>query len=315
MMLMIAMSEVDLNRVDLNLLVALDVLLKERHITNSANRLNLSQPAMSRTLARLRETFDDPLLIRVPNGYERTVYADILAETLKETLGQIHQTFASPTFDPATATGVFTISTFDYADTVVIPKFVAALRREAPGMRIDTIRRSVLSLDEVLNGTSDISIGMAPKTAPKHVAHDKLYEDRYVCVMDKKHPLASVPLTLEAYLEYPHSIIHGGVTPGSIIDGILNKMGRQRIVARRSPNFLASIFSMRDTDLLHAVPQRLVEPLLKTAGLVMHELPFPMEPFQVEQIWHTRHCHNQSHKWFREQLTMVSQSMPALGNL
>ena len=315
MVLMIGMTEVDLNRVDLNLLVALDVLLEERHITNSANRLNLSQPAMSRTLARLRDTFDDPLLIRVPNGYERTAHAEVLAESLKETLRQIRQTFTKPTFDPATATGVFTIAAFDYADMLVMPKFVNVMRRTAPLVRIDTVRRSVLSLEEVLNGTSDISIGIAPKSAPKHVAHEPLFKDRYVCVMDKNHPLASEKLTLEAYLEYPHSIIHGGLTPGSIVDGVLSKMGCQRFVARRSPNFLAAVFSIRDTDLLHAVPQRLVAPMLKPAGLIMHELPFSMKPFQVEQMWHTRNCHNHSHKWFRDQLAMVAQSMPNLESL
>jgi len=159
------MREVDLARVDLNLLVSLEILLEERHVSKSANRLNLSQSAMSRTLARLRETFDDPLIVRGENGYERTARGEELALHLTETLDRVGGTFSKTTFDPKTATGSFRISTLDYAEVVLLPEFVRVIRREAPNLEIDIIRRSVFSLEEVNDcqpeaGSIDLVSGM-----------------------------------------------------------------------------------------------------------------------------------------------------------
>ena len=131
------MQQVNLNKVDLNLLVALDVLLDERHITKAASRLDLSQPAMSRTLARLRDAFDDPLLVRVAGGYERTARAEGLVQPLKQALEKVSLTFAKPTFDPATAIGTFRICTLDYTEVVISPVFMEIITRYAPGIQIE----------------------------------------------------------------------------------------------------------------------------------------------------------------------------------
>lgn len=304
------MQQVDLKNIDLNLLVALDVLLDERHVTNAASRLNLSQPAMSRTLARLRDSFDDPLLVRVAGGYQRTARADALMRPLKDALDQVRLTFAKPTFDPGTAASTFRICTLDYTEVVISPTFMERITRLAPVARIEIVRRSIYSAEEIMEGHADISLGVMPNSLAKHCIVQPLFEDRYVCLMHKNHPLANTKLTLEDYLDYPHSIIHTGERPGGHIDDALQSLGHSRRVAKRSPYFIASLFSLGESNLLQTVPKRLATPMLSAMNLVMRDLPFDVAPLAISQMWHARDTDNPSHKWFREQLLDAVRALP-----
>jgi len=301
------MSHVNLKDIDLNLLVALEVLLEECNVTNSAVRLDVSQPTMSRTLARLRETFSDPLLVRVAKGYERTARADELLGTLRSALSEVRRTFAEQIFDPATATGLFRISSLDYPEVAILPKLMRAVRFEAPGLQIVVVQKSIQSIEEIVDGKADLSIGLMPSSLPKHCFVQKLYEDDYVCVMHRSHPLANSKLTLDGYLSYPHSIIDTGKTPGSFLDDVLAQRGLSREIVKRSPHFVASLLSIGETDLLQTAPRRLAAPLLKSADLVMRDLPFEMKPVVLSQLWHARNNRSPVHRWFREQIVLAAQ--------
>lgn len=303
------MSELDLRNIDLNLLVALDVLLEECHVTNSAARLNLSQPAMSRALARLRETFGDQLLVRVPNGYERTPRAEELTLPLKRALDQMHRTFASPTFDPALATDTFKVCTLDYVEVVILPAFINLVISKAPDAQIQNIRRDDYSTDEIMNGTADVSLGIMPPSLPRSCLVQALFEDSYVCVMHENHPLANRKLTLDGYLEYPHSITQQGKLQGTQIDDALERLGRTRKVAVRSPYYTSSLLAIAETNLLQTVPKRLVVSLRDKLKLVMHDLPFAIDPIVINQMWHARNNDDPSHKWFRDQILLAAQTI------
>ncbi len=300
MMLMTAMNEVDLRRIDLNLLVALEVLLDERHVTNSANRLNLSQPAMSRTLARLRDTFGDQLLVRVTNGYELTARAEGLISPLDETLVQVRRTFSKPDFDPATATGEFKICTLGYGEVVVIPTLMDIITNEAPNIEIVIVHRSIYSAEENLDEGADIVFGAMLPDCPKYCVIQQLFEDRFVCVMRKGHPLTKTELTLDKYLEYPHSIIHTGERPGSHVDSLLEEHGHVRRIVKRSPHWTSSMMSLANTDLLQTVPERLAKSVTFTGGLTIRDLPFELGPLKLAQMWHARSNNDPRHKWFRD---------------
>lgn len=296
----------DLHHVDLNLLVALEVLLDECHVSNSADRLNISQPAMSRTLSRLRTTFGDPLLVRVTNGYERTERGDAIAEKLAETLNQIRLTFMKPEFDPTTATGVFRIATLDYGELVVLPAFMRSVTACAPNMQIELVRKGFNSVEEILVGSADLSIGIMPNTTPKHCMVQKLFEDDYVCAMHKDHPLANSELTMDGYLKHPHATIHTGPSHGSIIDDTLERMGHTRFIAKRSPHFITSLLTLGESNLMQSTAKRSALRLQEASDLVVKELPFPMKPLTISQAWHERHNHNPSHKWFRDQVALAA---------
>ena len=305
--MILVMSEVDLRKIDLNLLVALDVLLDECHITNSAHRLNLSQPAMSRTLARLREAFDDPILVRVPNGYNRTERARALAEPLKAVLDQIRYTLAEPVFDPKSYSGEFRICTLDYGEVVVVPRFMKVISEKAPNAKIVIVHRPIYAIAEMLEGTADIILGSMFPSTPKHCMKQHLYDDIFVCVMHKDHPLAEQELTMEDYVEYPHSIIHTGERPGTQVDDALEKEGLTRRVAKQSPHFFASLMSLGDTNIIQTVPERLAKVMQDSNNLIIKSLPFDIDPIRVGQVWHSRDNLNPMHQWFRTQL---EQSVP-----
>ncbi|MEM1198927.1 MAG: LysR family transcriptional regulator [Pseudomonadota bacterium] len=303
------MSEVNLSKIDLNLLVALEVLLEERHVSKSAARLGLSQPAMSRTLGRLRAVFDDPLIVRTQSGYEPTARAEKLENSLKAVLGEIRGVFASAEFDPATAEDTFRLSTLDYSELVIFPEFMSRLRKAAPGVKVDVQQRSIFSINDIEAGTTDMSIGVMPKNLPKHCRAEKLFEDDYVCVMHADHPLASRALTLEGYLAFPHSTIDTGKSAGSAVDDALARVGAERRVLKRSPHFIASLFSLGKSDLLQTVPRRLASPLLAPANLVLNELPFEVDPIALSQLWHARDHDHPPHRWLREQMRLAAQSV------
>ncbi len=303
------MSKVDLSSIDLNLLVALDVLLDELHVSNAAERLGVSQPAMSRTLTRLRVVFDDPLIVRAQKGYAPTARAEKLKNYLKTALMEVRRVFAETEFDPATALDTFRLSTLDYAELVLFPELMNNIRSAAPGVRIEVLQRSIFSIEEIVGGNADISIGLMPRSLPKHCESESLFEDDYVCVMHRGHPIARETLTLENYLKYPHSVIHTGKAPGSYVDDELAKLGHERNIIKRSPHFVASLFALGQSDMLQTVPRCLALPMMVAADLVLQDLPFNLNPMKVSQMWHSRNTDNTTHKWLRRQVQMAVQTV------
>jgi DNA-binding transcriptional LysR family regulator len=301
------MSGVHIKDIDLNLLVALDVLLEERHITKSANRLDITQPAMSRTLNRLRITFGDPLIIRTPNGYVPTKRAEDLVHPIKDILNQIQRTLTEPTFDPATAVGEFKICTLGYGEVVVVPRFIEIVSRGTSNVEIGIVPRSLYSNESILEGRADILFGAMLEATSKSCVIQPLYEDRFVCTMSERHPLAKNNLTLEGYLEYPHSIIHTGERSGTHIDTLLKQLGHKRKIQKRSPHWTSSLMSLATTDFLQTVPERMARSLATVGGFVVKDLPFDLEPSKLEMMWHARNNADPRHRWFREKFIEATE--------
>jgi len=176
------MPKVDIRKNDLNLLVVLDVLLDELHISNAAKRLNLSQPAMSRALARLRIMFDDPLIVRVSKGYQRTPRGEMLVSTVGSILNKIENTLSEREFDPEVYQHEFVVCTLDYGEAVLMPRIMERIMAEAPGIKIKIAHRRMYSISEVLDGTADILLGTVADDPPKHCVVQPLYDDIFVCV-------------------------------------------------------------------------------------------------------------------------------------
>jgi DNA-binding transcriptional LysR family regulator len=299
---MLIMQKLNLATVDLNLLVALEVLLQECHITNAARRLNMSQPSMSRTLARLRATFDDQLLSRTASGYIKTPRAEALEGQLAQTLEAARRTFAKATFDPGSADSVLRISTLDYGEAVVLPALTKLLQKSAPSIELDIQQREVYSASDIQSGGADIGIGVMPQGSTEGCVIQELITDRYVCVMCMDHPLANEELTVDSFLSYGHSIIVTSNRQNIPIDSSLSDLGLQRKIVRRSCHFLASLYSLRHTELLQTSVRRLADLLVSEQKLVIKELPFEVRPIQLYLMWHVRNHDDQAHRWIREQI-------------
>lgn len=298
------MNETNLRSIDLNLLVILNVLIEEKHITNAANRLNISQSAMSKAFVRIKDTFDDPIFVRMPNGYELTDRAKKLDAPLKRILGEIQQVIGSQQFDPSTTKDEFIISMLDYAEMMVGSAFMQRAMDKAPNSIISIVARTSNMIEDLNNGNIDITFGSTPKNIPKNCIVEPLLDDKLVCVIDKLHPLANQQITLEDYLSYPHAIQHTGLGV-LLVDIALAKIGHKRNVMKHSPNFVASLMSLKNTSMILSLPEAAIIPLIDTAEIFVHDLPFDIQPMTLSMIWHKRNKENTSHKWFREQFKSV----------
>lgn len=289
-----------LRQLDLNLLKALDALLDERNVTRAAARLGLTQPAMSGMLTRLRDSFDDPLLVRVQRGVAPTPRALALAAPVKQVLGDIAGLLQAPQFDPASARMTLSIAATDYALRAIAVPFLLALRPLAPSVRVALLPVVNEQLQGQLEqGTVDLALSTPETTAPDLHARI-LFEERYVCVMRSTHPAAQAGLSLDQFCALDHALVsYAGGSFEGVTDEALARLGRQRRVLLSVKSFLLLPDILRASDLVAVVPRRLVEDL---DGLVLFEPPLAIAGFTKVLAWHERTHRDPAHRWLRELL-------------
>ena len=298
----------NLRTVDLNLLVALDALLSELHVTRAADRVGLSQPAMSNALSRLRHVFRDELLVRTASGMQATPRALELAGPTKLILRQIERMLESETeFDPARAERSFTLRLSDLLSLLLLPELLRRLGERAPGIALDVLHLSPARTVEALeNDEIDlaVSMGLKPSNA---IRTQVVLPDRMVSVMRAGHPLAGAPLTLDAFLAARHLKVSMSPTDLRFIDDVLAGDQLKRDVALNVPHWLTVPHVLATTDLLSVMPGRLAT-ALSGYGLTVRDLPFASAPFDWTLYWHRRHEENQAIRWLRELIFEIFQT-------
>lgn len=287
-------------QLDLNLLRALDALLDERNVTRAAERLGVTQPAMSGMLQRLRESIDDPLFVRTQRGIVPTQRAQEIAAPLKQILAGVGSLLQPAVFVPATASFTLTIAATDYAQSAIAVPFLMALRHLAPNIRVALLPIQDLQIQSALErGTVDLAL-ITPETTPPELHARRLFDERYVCVMRSGHPAASRPLDLDTFCRLDHALVSysGGAFSG-ITDEVLAGLGRRRRVSLSVKNFLVLPEIIRASDLLAVVPSRLVKDL---PGLTSVAPPVEVPGFTKVLAWHARSHRDAGHRWLRELL-------------
>jgi DNA-binding transcriptional LysR family regulator len=291
----------DIRHLDFNLLKALDALLDERSVTRAAERLNLTQPAVSGMLTRLRDSFDDPLFVRAQRGIVPTLRAQQLAVPVKQLLSDIEHILQPQAFDPITASMTLTIASTDYALRAVVVPFLSALRVQAPSIRVavqPVDNQNLLS--QLDRGDVDWALVTPDSTAAGlHAA--KLFDERYVCVMRADHPDAvGETLALDRFCALDHALVSssGGAFQG-VTDQALARIGRSRRVTVSVSSFLVLPEILMASDLIAVVPRRLAT---KSNGLIMLEPPVDIPGFSKTVAWHERTHHDPGHKWLRSLL-------------
>jgi len=301
---MVNMPVTHLEGVDLNLLPPLAALLEERHVTRAAERSGLSQPAMSRALARLRQSLDDQLLVRDGSGYVLTPRAERIQRQLAGLIPRLEALFAAEVFDPATAEEHFRLAATDYPLLLFLHQVAREINKLSPhsALRIESPRDAVF--DHMLHGRLDLSFYVAPP--PAAFRQELLFEDICVCVMSADHPLAKRKrLTLDEYLRCSHLVI-------DIIDGeqplIANRL-RELGVARRAALTLPLNFgapaALPGTDLVATMNRRLVDRYVDDP-LAVVAAPVELEPFQYFMFWHPRLDHDPAQQWLRDTIRSVT---------
>lgn len=293
----------DIKTLDLNLLKTLDALLDERSVTRAADRLGLTQPAVSGMLTRLRHSFDDPLFVRSQRGIIPTPRAQSLAGPVKQVLADATALLRPMAFDPATADFSVSVAATDYAVQAVMLPFLTSLRHLAPGVRVAVRPVDPLALSTQLE-RADVDLALiTPDSAPPELHARHLFDEDYVCVLRHGHPDAPAPgqpLSLDRFCALDHALVsYAGQPFHGITDDALAAIGRHRRVVLSMNSFLALAAVLQTTDLIAVVPRRLAHHI---DGLITTEPPVPITGFTKLAAWHDRtHCAPE-YRWFRRVL-------------
>lgn len=290
----------DTSRVDLNLLVTLEALLAEKNVTKAAARLHLSQPAVSAQLNRLRDVFEDPLLVPAHRGMTPTAKALGLLVPLRQALDQLRNTLHShQDFFPGQARLTVTVACTDYVQAAVVLPLMLALRQRAPGVRVAVRHLNPALLEQQLaHGEVDLVIA-SPGDAPPHLRARHLFDETYVLIGRRNHPRLKIGLKIEEFVQLDQVIVSpagGGFT--TPIDDALAALGHQRRVVMSAASFLFVPQMVATSDLVALVPRRLLRSQLDRLEVI--EVPWLAERFNVCLIWHERGHGCAGQRWIRE---------------
>lgn len=301
----------NLASIDLNLLVALDALLRERNVTRAAQRIGLSQPGMSNALARLRKLFDDPLLIKEGRELMLTRQAEELIDPVQEILTLVQRTLDKrPGFEPASDRRTFSISCSDYATLVLVGPLLRCLAQEATGVTIHVFPRSsdvpqLLHRDEV-----DFVIEPEELMIGTNFPSQTLLPDRWLSVISASNNRVGERMTMQNFLELPHLVYSIG--PGlarSVADQHLVDLGIERRVEFTVESFLLAPFLLHDTSLTTLVLERAAPLLRAAADIRLLEPPLDLPPITEALWWHPRHSPDPAHRWLRTRFTAVAAEL------
>ncbi|ENM5841872.1 LysR family transcriptional regulator [Vibrio mimicus] len=294
--------DINLRSIDLNLLTILEKLLIHKHISQAAQALNMSQPAVSRALMRLREQFDDPLLVKVKNEYRLTSKGERLRGELESSLNTIRHMLVEETFDPLHYSGVFTIGALDFEMMMIVPKLLARFQQRAPNLKLQIVAyNAYMPLHDYLEQVADLLL-YSTDESPTNVFKQRLFSDNYAVVMCRQHPFTNSPMTLERYCQSRHVIISGNGLGKTDMDHELKRLNQEREVVASLPHFSMVPELLMNTDLIATLPKRLVTHLGGRYEIAVAELPFRTADFRVEQFWHLIHHHSPIHQWVRQEI-------------
>lgn len=316
-----------IDELDLNLLRAFDALMQERRVGPAAERLGLTQPALSNALARLRRTLGDPLFVRSPRGMQPTPRAEHLARPVAEALASLRRALSAPSpFDPIASRQRFALGLTDIGEIYFLPRLMQHLHRVAPGLSLSTVRpASVQLLDALQGGAVDLSIGHhAPPARSGGFHQRRLFDQRYVCLMRAGHPLlasgggrrtrraangqgrAGGPgLTLEAFCRAEHLVVQAQGTAHGQVDEALRRQRVERRVAVTVPHFVATGHLLAATDLIATVPERLAERMTAPFGLVAVPHPARLPGSPITMLWPARLHRDAANQWLRGELVRL----------
>lgn len=290
----------DTERIDLNLLRLMRIVDQEGSVTRAAERLGLSQPAVSNALTRLRRTLGDPLFVRSSAGMEATPRARRVLDSFDAALGMIrHGLGADPGFDPAASDHMFEILISDLGEIVYLPKLMRHLQAHSPNIRIRVRQLARGGYGQALEaGLADLAIGYLAN--PRGSLRSRpLFSDSFVCMVRRDHPVLDAPLTLERYLQLSHISIARAGAPESLATASLGALGVERQIALVIPHFAGAPQIVAATDLAVTVPSKLIDAHM-AAGVVSIPLPFAIPDIRLAMFWHERLQEDLAHRWLRD---------------
>ncbi len=295
----------NLNRIDLNLFAVFDAIYTAGSLTKAADVLCITQPAVSNSLARLREMLNDPLFVRTGHSMTPTPVAQNIIGPAREALGLLRKSVQeSHVFDPSTAQKAFNFASRDLLEVSIMPRLMSRLQSCAPNITLtnyEITRTSVVSA--MASGSLDFFADASAFTDP-HLLKQKIAEDRFVVMARKNHPELKNGLTLETFLKLGHINVSHRKKGAGPIDIELDKMGKKRKEVMRGQHFLTVPSAIVKTDLIACLPYHLA----KHYDLAIYEMPFELPKLEYFLYWHVSADHDYAHMWMREQIQEVAKT-------
>lgn len=286
---------------DLNLLVVFDAVLKERSITLAAQRVGLSQPAVSSALNRLRRSLGDPLFVRTGRGMQPTPYAQLLAPPIQRACDLIGSSLEiGAAFDPPVASHTFAFYMTDVGEAIFLPRLLGALKERAPRLKVKVHGIPARGeQDAMAAGAVDIAVGLFPDLKAGFF-QQRLYCDDFVCLVRAQHPRARGPLSVKQFSDLPHAVI---ASAGTGHEALLERAFAEHRLRRRAaltiPHFMAAPVVIAQTDYVAMVPRRLAQAFAGFPGIRMLDPPIRTPAIEIRQHWHERYHHDPANKWMR----------------
>ena len=301
------------HRFDLNLLIALDTLLREKNITRAAEKVFVSQPAMSAALHRLRDYFDDPLLVRVGRDMELSPRGQSLVDPVREALLLIQTALGSqPTFTAATTQREFTLIMSEEAVPGLLPAILERVSSEAPGIRINIELVSQGALSRLEYGDADLCLCMDSlrlfdvRAFPDTLRSIRLRPVRWICAVDRNHPSVGDTMTLEQYLALPHVFGRPSGANVSMDQFVRRLLGVDLPVHITVPSLLHLPLVLAGTRLVATLPERIAAMFTATFPVKTFPLPFQTEPLHEILLWHKRNESDPAHAWLRNLIVRLT---------
>lgn len=300
-----------MNNTDLNLLVYLDVLLREKNVTRSAIKLGITQPAMSNVLKRLRILLDDPLLVKTSEGMMATERALELQPLARQAVQAAEKVIRDRSeFDNQNSKRTFRIMASDYAESILVPIVLSKLRELAPNITLDVLTPSDVSFSDIEQGRVDMAINRF-ENLPGSFHQKIIWRDTFSCMMNKSHPILA-DFKLASYLKAQHVWVsktgYGvgvGIDPSDIqrlgwVDLALDKIGKKRNIRLFTRHYRVATFISQQQDLIATLPTRIADLQTKNPDVVILKPPFAIPPLEMKMAWSALLHNNNGHQWLRK---------------
>ncbi|MGB0938392.1 MAG: LysR family transcriptional regulator [Colwellia sp.] len=301
----------NISKVDLNLLIYLDVLLREKNVTRAASQLNITQPAMSNGLKRLRTLFNDPILVRTSDGMVPTERARSLAPTIRKVLLELEEALqGEEDFNENNSNRVFRLMASDYAASTLLPKILNLLNKAAPNVTIDVMTPSDVTFHDVEAGKIDMAINRFEEL-PQSFHQKSVWRDSFSCLVSANNPVVS-KFNLNSYLASKHVWVSKtgfgvgvGMNPNDIqklgwVDEALSRLGKKREIKVFTRNYHVAMQLAFEDNLIATLPTRAAQLYQSNNDYIILKPPFEVPEMELKMIWSPLLHHDASHVWFRQ---------------
>ena len=301
----------NISKIDLNLLIYLDVLLREKNVTRAANQLNITQPAMSNGLKRLRNLFNDPILVRTSDGMVPTERARTLAPTIRKILLELEEALqGEEEFNEINSTRVFRIMASDYAASTLLPELLKLLNKNAPNVTIDIMTPSDVTFHDVEAGKIDMAINRFDEL-PQSFHQKSVWRDSFSCLLSADNPVVA-KFNLNAYLAAKHVWVSKtgfgvgvGMNPNDVqklgwVDESLAKLGKKRDIKVFTRNYHVAMQLAYQDNLIATLPTKAAMLHKNDNNYIIIKPPFEIPDMELKMIWSPLLHHDASHIWFRQ---------------